>query len=78
LLSDSCGFVDVERSLTRGRAFVYSCCWPLPAQSLSGPSPVGLAGNPLRLATKPNWLILFRETVSVYCENHTEHTHINI
>jgi hypothetical protein len=25
-------------------------------------------------ATKPNRLILFRETVAVYCENHTEHT----
>jgi hypothetical protein len=22
---------------------VYSCCWPSPAQSFSGPSPVGLA-----------------------------------
>jgi hypothetical protein len=25
-------------------------------------------------ATKPNRLILFGETVAVYCENHTEHT----
>jgi hypothetical protein len=25
-------------------------------------------------ATKPNRLTLFRETVAVYCENHTEHT----
>jgi hypothetical protein len=25
-------------------------------------------------ATKPNRLILFRETIAVYCENHTEHT----
>jgi hypothetical protein len=25
-------------------------------------------------ATKHNRLMLFRETVSVYCENHTEHT----
>jgi hypothetical protein len=25
-------------------------------------------------ATKPNRLLLFRETVAVYCENHTEHT----
>jgi hypothetical protein len=24
-------------------------------------------------ATKPNRLMLFRETVTVYCENHTEH-----
>jgi hypothetical protein len=26
-------------SLTRGR---YNCCWPSPAQSFSGPSPIGL------------------------------------
>jgi hypothetical protein len=25
-------------------------------------------------ATNPNQLMLFRETVAVYCENHTEHT----
>jgi hypothetical protein len=25
-------------------------------------------------ATKPNRLMLFEETVAVYCENHTEHT----
>jgi hypothetical protein len=25
-------------------------------------------------ATKPNRLMLFRETVAVYCETHTEHT----
>jgi hypothetical protein len=25
-------------------------------------------------ATKPNRLMLFREPVAVYCENHTEHT----
>jgi hypothetical protein len=24
--------------------------------------------------TKPNWLMLFGETVAVYCENHTEHS----
>jgi hypothetical protein len=24
--------------------------------------------------TKPGWLMLFGETVAVYCENHTEHT----
>jgi hypothetical protein len=27
-------------------------------------------------ATKPNRLMLFMETVAVYCENHTEHTKI--
>jgi hypothetical protein len=25
-------------------------------------------------ATKPNRLMLFRETVAVFCENHMEHT----
>jgi hypothetical protein len=43
LLSDSCGFVDLGRSLWRedGSA-VCNCYWPSPAQSFSGPSPVGL------------------------------------
>jgi hypothetical protein len=26
--------------------------------------------------TKPNRLMLFRETVAVYCENHTEHKYV--
>jgi hypothetical protein len=30
-------------SLTRGRVYRYNCCWPSPAQSFSGPSPVGHA-----------------------------------
>jgi hypothetical protein len=25
-------------------------------------------------STKPNRLMMFRETVAVYCENHTQHT----
>jgi hypothetical protein len=25
-------------------------------------------------ATKPNQLMVFRERIAVYCENHTEHT----
>jgi hypothetical protein len=34
-----------------------------------------LTGNTLQVsATKPNRLMLFGETVAVYCENHTEHT----
>jgi hypothetical protein len=33
-----------------------------------------LTGNTLRLRSKPNRLMLFGETVAVYCENHTEHT----
>jgi hypothetical protein len=41
--SDSCRFVDVGRSLWRENgSVVYDCCWPSPAQSFSGPSPVGL------------------------------------
>jgi hypothetical protein len=44
LLSDSYGFVDVGRSLWREVvSVVYNCCWSSPAQSFSGPSPVGLA-----------------------------------
>jgi hypothetical protein len=27
------------------------------------------------MSMKPNWLMLFGETVTIYCENHTEHTH---
>jgi hypothetical protein len=43
LLSDSCGFVGLRRPLWRedGSA-VCNCNWPSPAQSFSGPSPVGL------------------------------------
>jgi hypothetical protein len=33
-----------------------------------------LTGNTYVSATKPNWLMLFGETVAVYCENRTEHT----
>jgi hypothetical protein len=44
LPSDSCGSVDVGRSLWReDRSVIYSCCWSLPAQSFSGPSPFGVA-----------------------------------
>jgi hypothetical protein len=43
LLSDSCGFVDLGRPLWwEDGSFVYNCCWPSPAQSFSGPSPVEL------------------------------------
>jgi hypothetical protein len=42
-LSDSCRFVDMGCSLWwQDRSVVYSCCWPSPAQSFLGPSPVGL------------------------------------
>jgi hypothetical protein len=43
LLSESCGFVDVGRSLWRENgSAVYNCCWSLTAQSFLGPSPAGL------------------------------------
>jgi hypothetical protein len=39
----SFGFVDVGRPLWReDGSVVYNCCWFSPAQSFSGPSPVGL------------------------------------
>jgi hypothetical protein len=44
LVSDSCEFVDVGRSLWRDDgSVVYNCYWPSPAQSFLGPSPVGLS-----------------------------------
>jgi hypothetical protein len=46
LLSDSCVFLDLGRSLWRKDGSVtyeYNCCWSSPTQSFSGPSPVGLA-----------------------------------
>jgi hypothetical protein len=43
LVSESCEFVYVGLSLWReDGSVVYNCCWPSPAQSLSGPSSVGL------------------------------------
>jgi hypothetical protein len=43
LLSDSCGFVHMGRSLWRENgSAVYNCCWSSPAQSFLGPSPTGL------------------------------------
>jgi hypothetical protein len=43
LLSDSCGFLDVRRSLWReDGSVVNNCCWHSPEQSFSGPSPVRL------------------------------------
>jgi hypothetical protein len=32
-----------------------------------------LTGNTLVSATKPGWLMLFREIIAVYCENCTKH-----
>jgi hypothetical protein len=43
IIADSCGFVDLGRPLWReAGSVVYNSCWPSPAQSFSGPSPVGL------------------------------------
>jgi hypothetical protein len=43
LLLDSCRFVDVGRSLwQQDGSIIYNSCWSSPAQSFSGPSPVGL------------------------------------
>jgi hypothetical protein len=43
-LCDSYGLVLVGRPLWREVGSVFwMCCWPLPAQSFSGPSPLGLA-----------------------------------
>jgi hypothetical protein len=43
LLSDSCGFVGLGRPLWReDGSVVCNCYWPSPAQSFSGPSPIGL------------------------------------
>jgi hypothetical protein len=43
IMSDICGFANVECSLWReDGSVVYNSCWPSPAQSFSGPSPVGL------------------------------------
>jgi hypothetical protein len=58
LLSDSFGFVDVGRSLSRENgSAVYNCCWPSPAQSFSGPSLAGLVAifYCLRFETPPAW-----------------------
>jgi hypothetical protein len=58
LLSDSCGFVDLGRSLWwENRSVVYSCCWSLPAQSFLGLSPAGLVTifYCLRFETPSTW-----------------------
>jgi hypothetical protein len=55
---DSCGVADVERPLWReDTSVIYNRCWPLPAQSVSGPSPLGLMTIfwCLRLESSPTW-----------------------
>jgi hypothetical protein len=54
----SCGFVDVGRSLWREKgSALYSCFWSSPAQSLLGSSPTGLVTifYCLRFKTPPTW-----------------------
>jgi hypothetical protein len=49
LLWNSCGFVDLGRSLWQeDRSVVCNCYWPSPAQSFSGPSPLGLLLSQIR------------------------------
>jgi hypothetical protein len=58
LLSGSCWFVDVERSLWRvDGSVVYSCSWSSPAQSFSGPILAGLMTifDCLRFQTPSTW-----------------------
>jgi hypothetical protein len=58
LLSDTCGLVDVGRSLWRENgSAVYNSCWSSPAQSFLGPSPAGLVTifYCLRFETPPIW-----------------------
>jgi hypothetical protein len=57
ILSDSCGFVDVGRSLWRENGSAVYNCWSSPAQSFLGPSPAGLVTifYWLRFETSPNW-----------------------
>jgi hypothetical protein len=50
LLSEISGLVDMGRFLWwEDGSVVYNCCWPSPAHSFSGPSPVGLANVFYRL-----------------------------
>jgi hypothetical protein len=58
LLSESCEFVDVGRSLWRqDGSVVCSCCWPTPAQSFWVPSLAGLMTTfySLRFKTPQSW-----------------------
>jgi hypothetical protein len=58
LVSDSCGFVDVGRSLWRENGSAdYNCCWSSTGQSFLLPSPAGLATifYSLWFETHPTW-----------------------
>jgi hypothetical protein len=58
LLSHTCGFIDMGRSLSReDGSVVYSLCWPSPAQWFTGPRPAELLTifYCLRLETPSTW-----------------------
>jgi hypothetical protein len=60
LLSDSCGFVDVGRSLWREEgSVIYNFCWPSPEQSFSGSCLVGLVTIFYCLRFKTSFFIAF-------------------
>jgi hypothetical protein len=62
LLSDSCGLVDVGRSLCQVKgSTIYNCCWSSPEHSFLGPSPAGLVTifYCLRFETPPTWRVRY-------------------
>jgi hypothetical protein len=64
-LSDSCGLVDLGRLLWREDGSVFCiCCWPFPAQSFSGPSPLGLTTIFYCLKYQVNVKVMLRPTIS--------------
>jgi hypothetical protein len=81
LLLDSCGFVDVGRSLLReDGSVVCNCCWPSLAQSFSGPSPVGFATIFYCLRFETSFFVLWspttrRATVEVFHPTSTRDVH---
>jgi hypothetical protein len=56
LSSESCGFLDMDGSV------IYSCCWALPTQSFSGPSPMRLMTifYSLKFETPPTLRVRFQ------------------
>jgi hypothetical protein len=57
LLSDSCVFVNVGRTLWKDGSAVHNYCWPSPAQSFSCRRPMGTTSifYCFRFETSPNW-----------------------
>jgi hypothetical protein len=68
LLSDSCGFIDLGRSLWRENgSAVCNCYWPSPAQSFSGPNPVGLVVSVRPVSYRRKVGDYFIQGLLVYC-----------